>query len=155
MEAAGEEAILPLIQKAGLGPSKARAIIGSLRAIRERAGEYTLDFLRDMPLAEARAWLTTLPGVGLKTASIVLCFGFGRQAIPVDTHVHRVAGRLGWIPPKTALPKAHLLLEDLAAQDDAFRLHTLLIQHGRLACTAQKPACPRCVLQEKCVLRQS
>lgn len=150
MEAAGVEAIKPLIAPAGLSNQKAKSIIGSLRAVREKFGEEELWPLRDWPLEEALSWLETLPGVGPKTSAIVMSLCFGRPAIPVDTHVHRVATRLGWIPDKMNAHSAHAHLRRTVPENLALTFHTALIQHGRLVCKAQKPACAACVLAESC-----
>lgn len=150
MERAGPEGIVELIRKAGLANQKSKNIIACLRLIREKAGDYSLEFLREMSDEEAVKWLTTLPGVGLKTASIVLCFAFGRRAIPVDTHIYRVSQRLGLILPGSNETKAHGELLEVVPPGDAFRFHTLLIQHGRLTCRAPRPLCPACVLRDLC-----
>ncbi len=85
-----------------------------------------------------------LPGVGPKTASIVLCFAFGMDVIPVDTHVYRVAWRLGTIPEKTGEAKAHDLLQAKTPPGYSFRLHMDFIQHGRAVCKAPLPRCEAC-----------
>jgi endonuclease-3 len=150
MEAAGPDGIVELIRKAGLANQKSKNIISCLRLIREHAGDYSLEFLREMSDEEAVKWLTTLPGVGLKTASIVLCFAFGRAAIPVDTHIFRVSSRLGLLKPGSNETKAHQELLEAVPPADAFRFHTLLIQHGRLTCRAPQPLCAVCVLGDIC-----
>lgn len=148
---AGPEAVIPLIRKAGLPNQKAKSIIGSLTEVKNRNGAYTLENLRSMDLLDAREWLMTLPGVGPKTASIVLCFSFGMAAIPVDTHVFRVAKRLGLISESVSEAKAHDLLLKTVPADYAFRFHVALIQHGRQVCRAPIPACERCPLTQDCV----
>ncbi len=150
MERAGPEGIEPLIRQAGLSGQKAKSIHGSLAAIRSRMGSHTLEPLLDWPLAEARDWLETLPGVGPKTAAIVLCFALGRPAIPVDTHVSRVSRRLGLLSEGISDAAAHNALPLMTPVADAHRLHALFIQHGRKTCLAQRPACPACVLADLC-----
>ncbi len=150
MAQAPPEEITPLIKAAGLANQKTKAIQSCLKEIYARLGNFDLEFLRSMPEPEAMKWLTSLAGVGPKTASIVLCFAFGRAAIPVDTHVHRVSQRLGWIGPKTNETKAHKELSAMVPAQDAWRFHTLLIQHGRLICKAPKPICTECPLLELC-----
>lgn len=140
------------IRGAGLANQKAKSIQESLRLIHERSGAYSLAGLAAMTDREAREWLESLPGVGPKTAAIVLCFGFGRHAIPVDTHVHRVCLRLGIIPAKTDANRAHDVLLGLVPEGLAFRFHTALIQHGRLTCQAKTPACHRCRVSDRCAL---
>lgn len=150
---AGPERVAEVIRKAGLANQKARSIIGALKAIRERFGGYTLEPLRQMELPEARAALMALPGVGPKTASIVLCFSFGKGAIPVDTHVFRVGWRLGLYDKKIGEAKAHDVLLKLVPEDLAFRFHVALIQHGRNVCRAPKPNCEECPVAEACRFR--
>lgn len=147
---AAEADVTDAIRPAGLGPTKAPRIQGALRAITEREGEITLDFLRDMSTEDARRWLTDLPGVGPKTAAIVLLFALGKPAFPVDTHVHRVSRRLGLIPQKTSREKAHRLLETLVPPEIYYPFHLNLIEHGRAICHARNPACERCLLQDRC-----
>jgi endonuclease-3 len=139
------------IRVCGLANQKAPRIQGALRAIEERTGgPLELDFLRDMPVEEARAWLTSIDGIGVKTASIVLLFAFEKPALPVDTHVHRVAGRLGLIPAAMSAEKAHAALEALVDPDDYLAFHMALIRHGREVCRARRPACGACALADLC-----
>ncbi len=147
---APEEEVVDAIRPAGLGPTKGPRIQGALRTITEREGEITLDFLRDMSNEEARRWLTDLPGVGPKTAAIVLCFALGKPAFPVDTHVHRVSQRLGLIPEGTSREKAHDVLEDIVPEKLYYAFHLNLIAHGRAICHARSPECERCMLREAC-----
>jgi endonuclease-3 len=147
---AGPEALAEVIRGAGLANQKARSILGCLAAIHARTGEYALEVLRDMPTLEARDWLRTLPGVGPKTASIVLCFALGRETIPVDTHVYRVSWRLGLIPEDLGESKAHDVLMNLVPPELAFRYHVTLIQHGRVTCKAPLPSCERCPITDAC-----
>ncbi|HET91861.1 MAG TPA: endonuclease III [Chloroflexi bacterium] len=142
--------LVEAVRPAGLGPTKAPRIQAALRAITEQEDAITLDFLRDMSTEEARAWLLDIPGVGPKTAAIVLCFALGKPAFPVDTHVHRVTRRLGLIPEKTNREKAHPLLEALIPEEIYYPFHLNLIEHGRAVCQARKPACPSCILQALC-----
>jgi len=88
--------------------------------------------------------------VGPKTAACVLTFAMGRAAFPVDTHVHRVATRLGWLPAKTTADKAHRLLGPMVPSDIRYDLHVALITHGRTVCRAQRPRCGECVLNDLC-----
>ncbi len=144
------EDIIESIRPAGLAPSKGPHIQKALHDITEAQGELTLEFLRAMPLEEARAWLLKLNGVGPKTAAIVLLFALGRPAFPVDTHVHRVSRRLGLIPGDTSREKAHLLLEGLVSPGLYYPLHINLILHGRQICHARLPQCEKCRLQDIC-----
>ena len=139
------------IRPAGLAGSKGPAIQRALRqASDEGGGEITLDFLAEMPLDEARNWLTHLNGVGPKTAAIVLLFSFNRPAFPVDTHVHRVSQRLGLIGPKISREKAHDLLEALLPPEIYYAFHLNLIAHGRQVCHARQPRCEGCPLLAVC-----
>ncbi|MGE5596708.1 MAG: endonuclease III domain-containing protein [Hyphomicrobiales bacterium] len=144
------EELVATIQLGGLAQQKAPRIQAILRAVAERSPGWHLEFLRDMPLEEARAWLRSLPGVGPKTAACVLLFALGLPAMPVDTHVERVAKRLGLIPEKLTPEQAHAALEALVPQDDYYRFHMLLIKHGRRTCTARRPLCERCPLEPDC-----
>ncbi len=138
------------IRAAGLANQKARAIRSVLRELRLRFGGYTLEPLRKMEMDEARRFLLSLPGVGPKTAAIVLCFGFGLPAIPVDTHVFRVSWRLGLIEKRVGADRAHRLLEQMVPPDLAYRFHVALIRHGRRTCHARKPACGECKVRRRC-----
>lgn len=145
-----EEAVVEAIRPAGLGPTKAPRIQGALRRITGKEGEISLDFLRGMPTGEARDWLTGLPGVGPKTAAIVLCFALGKPAFPVDTHVHRMSGRLGLIPEGTNRERAHEVLEEVVPEGIYYSFHLNLIAHGRAVCHSRGPECERCVLRDAC-----
>ena len=100
--------------------------------------------------AEARDYLTSLPGVGPKTAAVVLSFALGRDTIPVDTHVHRVSKRLGLVPPNSTAEKADRLLHDLVPDGLRTPLHVALIRLGREICKAPTPACHLCPLKDLC-----
>jgi endonuclease-3 len=134
----------------GLGAVKARYVKQALQEIRRSRGGFNLDFLRKMPVDEARDWLRQLPGVGMKTASVVLLFSLRMPALPVDTHVYRVTKRLGLIDSKASVGKAHKVLEGLMPPRDVYQFHILLIEHGRKICKAQRPRCGECVLGSLC-----
>jgi endonuclease-3 len=144
------EEVRDTIRPAGLANQKAPRIQEALNRIDEERGELSLDFLNDMSEEEALEWLTSLHGVGRKTASIVLLFSFGRPAFPVDTHVHRISGRLGLIGPKVTADKAHQILENMGDPDTYYAMHLNLIRHGREVCTARNPKCDQCPLNENC-----
>jgi len=138
------------IRPAGLAPTKAPRIQEGLRLITAERGGLSLDFLTKMGLEEGREWLLGLPGVGPKTAAIVLLFALGKPAFPVDTHIHRVSGRLGLIPQRTSREEAHRLLEALVPPGLCYPFHLNLIAHGRAVCRASVPRCGACILQEEC-----
>lgn len=148
-------ALVDAISPAGLAPTKAPRIQQALRRIGEERGEISLDFLAGMPLAEARAWLRSIPGVGPKTAAIVLLFALGRPVFPVDTHIHRVAGRLGLIPPKVSRERAHEILEALIPPEIYYPFHINLILHGRAVCHAREPEHDSCILRDECEFYRS
>jgi len=143
-------AIAEAIRVGGLAGVKAPRIKAIVEEVWARLGSFDLPFLAEMPLEEAKAWLRSLPGVGPKTAACVLLFALGRPALPVDTHVYRVAKRLGLVPPRVGAEEAHGLLEGMLAPDEVYPFHMSLIQHGRRICKAQRPLCPQCVLAHGC-----
>ncbi len=144
------QAVVEAIRPAGLANQKAPRLQAILRRITEERGGLEIDFLADLPLEEAKAWLTGLNGIGPKTAAIILLFAFGRPAFPVDTHVHRVSQRIGLIGPRVSAEKAHDLLEQIVPPEDYLVFHLNLIQHGREICLARQPRCEVCPLQAHC-----
>lgn len=145
------ETLSGIIRSAGLSNQKAKSIQAVLREIHLRLGSYSLDVLAEMPLEEARRWLMSLPGVGPKTAAIVLCFSFGFSTIPVDTHVFRLMWRLGIIEKKLGEAKAHVVAEKIVPKALAFRFHVALITHGRKICKSLRPRCEDCPLIDMCL----
>lgn len=144
------ERVVEAIRPAGLANQKAPRIQNVLRSIYNERGELSIDFLAELPLDEAKAWLMKLDGVGPKTAAIVLCFAFDRPAFPVDTHVHRLSQRIGFIPQGTSADKAHPAMEAIVPPEDYYAFHLNLIRHGREVCHARRPACERCPLTAHC-----
>ncbi len=142
--------VLEAIRPAGLANRKAPRIQNILQILWDEQGAITLEPIASMPLEEARAWLLALPGVGPKTAAIVLLFAFGRPAFPVDTHVHRLSKRLGLIPKTMSAEKAHRELERIVPTEHYYSFHLNLIRHGRQVCRARIPACQRCGLHSFC-----
>ncbi len=138
------------IRTGGLANAKSKSILGALARIKEEGGGYSLDFLRGMPLPRARAYLTSLPGVGVKTANILLLFSFGLPAFPVDTHILRVTKRLELVPAAATLAKAALSLEPHVAAGDHVPLHLNLIRLGREVCRPRNPLCASCPLLPVC-----
>lgn len=143
-----------VIRVGGLANLKARRIKQCLDAVLARYGALDLSALRAAELAEARAALRELPGVGPKTAACVLLFSLGLPAIPVDTHVHRLSRRLGLIGPKVSADQAHSVLEELVAPSDAYAFHVGLVRHGRRVCKAGRPLCALCPLTDLCAAYQ-
>lgn len=144
------EHLAATIRGAGLAMRKAGRIQQALAHLHRAHGAYTLEPLRAMSPAAGRAWLTRLPGVGPKTASCVLVFALGVPAIPVDTHVHRIARRSAMIGPRVSADQAHGLLEAELAPQQALAFHLNLIRHGKTVCRALRPACDRCPLAAYC-----
>ncbi len=138
------------IRTAGLANQKAPRIQAALRSITKARGELSLEFLRDLSVEDAKAWLRQFKGVGPKTAAIVLQFSLDKRALPVDTHIYRVTGRLGLRPVKMNVEKSHPYLEELFAPDSYFAAHLNIIRLGREICVARKPRCPECPLKDLC-----
>ena len=148
--AAPTPAVADAIRSGGLAETKAPRIQSILRAVDDREGRLDLSRLRDVSDGDARAYLTSLPGVGPKTAAVVLSFALGRDAIPVDTHVHRVSKRLGLISASASAEKADRLLHDLVPDGLRTPLHVALIRLGREICKATTPLCRQCPLKDLC-----
>ena len=142
--------LIAAIQVGGLANQKAPRIQNILRIVAERSPDMDLSFLAEEPLEDAKAWLRALPGVGPKTAACVLLFALDRPSMPVDTHVERVAKRLGLIRPKITAEKAHEQLELLIDRDLYYAFHMSFIKHGRRTCSARRPKCESCVLEPEC-----
>lgn len=147
--AAPWQQVADVIRPGGLANTKARRIQAILREVRDREGRYDLQRLSATTDDEASGYLGSLPGVGPKTVAVVMGFALGRQTIPVDTHVHRVATRLGLVP-KTSAERAQRLLEEQVPDALKTPLHVGLIRHGRQVCRAPLPRCKDCVVFEFC-----
>ncbi|CAL1239529.1 endonuclease III [Candidatus Methylocalor cossyra] len=140
MLALGEEGLREYIKSIGLFRSKARHIIALCRLLLERHGG-------EVP--RRREELEALPGVGRKTANVVLNTAYGEPTIAVDTHIFRVANRTGLAPGRT-VREVELGLEKTTPRAFVKDAHHLLILHGRYTCTARKPKCPVCPIAELC-----
>lgn len=131
-------------------------VLAAIQSERGSLDENSLDFLSELPVEAARAWLEKLPGVGPKTSAAVLCFSRIRgRALPVDSHHHRVAARLGLIPESLAVGPSHRVLEaqlppDWSAQE-VYDNHEVLMLHGQKCCYFRSPACARCVVRGECL----
>lgn len=148
---ADTEAVVDAIRTAGLANQKGPRIQQALRDIEQTTGgELDLDFLKEMPLEEARQWLMDVKGVGPKTAAIVLLFSLGIPAFPVDTHIYRVTGRIGIRPENLSVEKTHTYLEECIPEDAFYDLHLNLIRLGREVCGARKWHCYRCPVEDLC-----
>ena len=143
---APEADLVDALRPGGLAVQKAPRIQAVLRGL----DGLDLEWLGTVPPAEAMDWLVALPGVGPKTASCVLLFSLGVPVMPVDTHIHRIAGRVGLIPAGTGAGAAHAILTEMTPPARMLEAHLLLITHGRTTCTARRPRCEECVLLDLC-----
>jgi endonuclease-3 len=142
--------VIDAIRPAGLANQKGPRIQQVLRSITEERGNLDLSFLGDLPVEEARAWLTRFNGVGPKTAAIVLCFSLGKPAFPVDTHIYRVTGRIGLRPERMTVEQAHPHLESLFPPETYYAAHLNIIRLGREICQARRPRCEICPIVNLC-----
>ena len=143
------------ISRGGLAKVKAPRIKEVLTRVLElNGGSLDLSFLREMPLPAAKAWLRQLPGIGPKSAGIILSFSLGMPAMAIDTHIYRVCQRLALIGPKVTADKAHDLLEAAVAPEQVYPFHAAFINHGRRVCKAQRPLCGECVVAHGCPARE-
>jgi endonuclease-3 len=147
---ANTEDVINAIRPAGLANQKGPRIQQVLRAITAERGSLDLEFLADLPIEEARTWLTKFNGVGPKTAAIVLCFSLNMPAFPVDTHIYRVSGRTGLRPEKMTVEQAHPHLESVFPPETYYSAHLNIIRLGREICGARKPNCQKCPINKLC-----
>ena len=147
---AGADKIAKAIQVGGLANIKSKRILKILKQINAKSQGYSLSFLKDMPDNEVWEFLHGFDGVGPKTASCVMMFALGRDAMPVDTHVHRVGKRLGLIPENYSAEKAHDWFRELSLPVDVYQLHLNMISHGRALCRPSNPKCQECPLKRNC-----
>jgi endonuclease-3 len=138
--AAPEGQLEETIRPAGLARQKSATILSVLERLRSERGRLSLNHL----------YLTSFKGVGVKTAACVLCFAMGRDVIPVDTHVHRLAIRLGLVPETTNAARTHRIVNEIVPPELRYKLHVLLIGHGRKVCDARRPKCDACVVSGLC-----
>jgi endonuclease-3 len=143
---APEAELVEALRPGGLAVQKAPRIQAALRDL----DRLDLEWLGGLPADEAMRWLVALPGVGPKTASCVLLFSLDVPVMPVDTHIHRIALRVGLVPAGTTADAAHALLTEMTPPDRMLEAHLLLIRHGRTTCTARRPRCEECVLLDLC-----
>ena len=148
--AAKEGDVADEIRTGGLANIKARRIKETLQKIKTDAGAITLGFLADQDKNKAREYLLTLPGVGPKTAAVVLLFAFGLPFMPVDTHVYRVSRRLGIVAEEDSIEMAERILEEIVPPGKYLSLHLNLLKHGRRICRARVPSHEECDLRHYC-----
>ena len=147
---ARQDEVIEAIRIAGLANQKGPRMQNVLRQITEERGELDINFLRDWTTEEAYNWLVRFKGVGPKTTAIVLQFSLGKPAFPVDTHVHRVTGRIGLRPPKMSAEQAHTYLAQMFPPETYGPAHLNIIRLGREICHARKPNCADCPLNDIC-----
>ncbi|HET7473704.1 MAG TPA: hypothetical protein VFJ71_11310 [Candidatus Limnocylindrales bacterium] len=152
VEAATPEELMRVIRPAGLHTQKAPRIQATLRKIREERGDYSLEFLGSMAPIAARDWLSAIPGIGKKTASVLLLFCFNHPLMPIDRHVERVSRRIGLLPPKGPLEVDHdrYIAMLAGAPERSYETHVLLIHHGREICQALRPKHELCPIRHRC-----
>jgi endonuclease-3 len=151
------KAILAAIaERPGGGEDRASAAEPSSAVGRHRAAAsvLSLDWLPEVPIEQARDYLTALPGVGRKTAACVLLFAYGLHDVPVDTHVSRVGMRLELLQPGAPFEQLHDQMLALTPPGEELELHVNLLRHGRRTCHARRPACEECALARMCPSRK-
>jgi endonuclease-3 len=150
IETAPIEELVDVIRPAGLANQKAPRIQASLVRVREASGSHSLEFLGEMEPLEARDWLTSIDGVGVKTASVVLNMSFGMPLMAVDRHVDRVSKRIGLMPAKVSAEEGHDRYLALLEPEQCYPMHVGLITHGRKLCHARVPDCDACPIAPRC-----
>jgi endonuclease-3 len=149
--------LIDAIKTANYPEVKAPYIQNVLAHLIQETGAANVDFLADLSTEDAMQWLTNLPGIGLKTATLLLLFNFRKPVLPVDTHVHRVTQRVGLIGPKVSAEKAHSILLSYLPKDATvlFNFHKHFYWHGQRVCTWYDPKCSECALRDMCAYYQS
>jgi endonuclease III len=143
--------IADAIRPAGLSNQKSARMKIILNWINDTFGSLTLETIRDMSDDEAIKLLTTQKGIGVKTVAVMLAFSMDRDLCPVDTHVHRISKRLGWVPDNSSAEATFHSLRPLIHSGKASTFHMNLLKFGRTICTARKPSCNECPFREECV----
>lgn len=139
-----------IIKDGGLSDQKARRILQIIHQLKNDFGKVTLSPLEQMTDSNAEGYLSSLPGVGVKTAKCVMMYSFGRRVLPVDTHVWRVATRLGLIGKLISYSSVHKKLEEVVLPEDRYSFHVNSISHGRRVCLPLRPRCYECCLNRLC-----
>lgn len=138
------------IKSGGLANQKAKRILDILAWLKDHKGGYNLDWIRDISTEEAVDELTSLKGVGIKTAAVLLCFSFDAVIFPVDVHIHRICRRLGLVPVKASAEKTHHLMQPLVPDGRAKTFHLNLLKLGRTFCRPTHPGCEACPINGIC-----
>ena len=146
----GAERLKNTIRVAGLAEQKSRNIINILSELEQKYHALTLKFLSRYSNEDARKFLLSFRGIGEKTAACVMLFSLGKPAFPVDTHIFRVAKRLGLFPAKSTREKAHYLMEAIVPEKKYHSFHINLIKHGRMTCHPRSPECAICPVRKYC-----
>lgn len=149
------ETLAALLQPGGLSRQKARWITGALAIIREKMGELSLARAEGWSNEEVERFLCSLPGISIKSAKCIMLYSMGREVLPVDTHVRRIATRFGLVPEGLTERKIHASLENVVPQRDRRSLHINAIWHGRQVCVARHPHCGKCVVRGLCDFAKS
>lgn len=147
---AGEDALTATIADAGLSHQKAPRIMAILGRLENDFGQPTLFPLNAMSDSKAECYLRSLPGVGIKTARCVMMYSLGRDVLPVDTHLARVAYRMGWVRIGQSAAKLHATLDSVVQPSLRFELHVNAIPLGRMFCLAKAPRCQACPVVAYC-----
>ena len=151
---ATDAAVARTIRAGGLSNQKSKRIRAILRGIQEDHGTLDLGHLRRWPVERAAAYLRGFKGVGEKTVNCVLLFSLGKAAFPVDTHIHRLARRLGFVAATEDAAEAHRVMGRLVPPRDYYPGHMNFIRHGRQICHARRPDCGACVVARHCPSRE-
>jgi endonuclease III len=150
---AGPIEIERIIRGAGLSRIRSEQIFGVLRHLKEKEGSLSLKFLSTWPDIEIERYLTSLPGVGLKTARCVMLYSFDRQTFPVDTHTLRLFANLGIIPKRIRHDMAQEPLQNMVPSKYRYKIHVNIVAHGRTTCIPGRPKCGSCALSSSCLRR--
>lgn len=150
IESADHDDLAEVIRTAGLANQKATRIQDALQTVHKHAGDYSMDFIREMNVDEGLKWLTDVRGIGKKTAGIILLFRFEKPYFPVDTHIERVSKRFGLIPEDCSYSRAHDLLTEGVPHEIMYSFHVLMITHGRAYCAARNADCNNPVCDRFC-----
>jgi endonuclease III len=138
------------ITPGGLANTKAGYIKSALKKIKSDQGRFSLQNLSEIDIRDSLKYLTAIKGVGEKTAACVLLFGFNKNIMPVDTHIHRITKRLGLVPNSYDRQKTFNFWFGQSVVLDYYNIHLNMVKHGRNVCVARKPKCDICVLCDLC-----